>query len=81
MAFFYGDALDMTGSSKESTTPSWEFYDMNKDPKEDHNAYNDPAYAATIKEMKIELLEQRKESGDTDANRPKMKEIMDAYWD
>jgi len=81
LAFFYGDALDMTGSSKESTTPSWEFYDMNKDPKENHNAYNDPSYTAIIKEMKIELLKQRKESGDTDANRPKMKEIMDAYWD
>jgi len=80
LAFFYGQALDMTGSSKETTVPAWEFYDMNKDPKENHNAYNDPEYAEIIQEMKIELQKQRAIYGDTDSKYPEMQEILNEVW-
>ncbi len=43
----------------------WEFYDMQKDPYEMHNAINDPAYADIIANMKIRLKQLRKEVGDT----------------
>ena len=33
----------------------WEFYDLEKDPDELQNEYNNPAYAAQIAEMKTEL--------------------------
>jgi len=80
LAFFYGQSLDMTGSSKEITAPAWEFYDMEKDPKENHNAYNDPEYAEIIKEMKIELQKQREIFGDTDSKYPEMQEVFRTSW-
>ncbi len=81
LIFFYGRSLDMTGSSKESTEPAWEFYDLKKDPKEDHNAYHDPEYSEIIKEMKVELKKLRKEVGDTDEKYPEMQQIFKEKWD
>ena len=56
--FFYGDRLNMTGSEDKTTTPAWEFYDLQSDPRENHNAYNDPQYAKII---------QANEGGDAEA--------------
>lgn len=80
LAFFYGQSLDMTGCSNETSTPAWEFYDMVKDPNENHNAYNDPSYKEVINEMKIELKRQREIYNDTDTKYPVMQEIFDKYW-
>ncbi|MCD6543635.1 MAG: sulfatase [Flavobacteriaceae bacterium] len=80
LAFFYGQSLDMTGSSEEITEPAWEFYDLEKDPMENHNAYNDPVYAEIIKVMKLELQKQREVAGDTDVRYPVMKELFKKYW-
>ena len=81
LAFFYGQSLDMTGCSDKTTEPAWEFYDMVKDPNENHNAYNEPEYKEIILEMKIALKEQRKIAEDTDANYPVMQEIFNKSWD
>ena len=81
LALFYGHSLDMTGSSKESTTPAWEFYDLEKDPHENHNAYNDEAYSEIIKDMKMELKKQRQNFGDTDAKYVQMQNIFKNHWD
>jgi len=80
LAFFYGQPLDMTGSQQQATKPAWEFYDLEKDPKELHNAYNDPEYSQIIKEMKTELVKLRGEVGDTDEKWPVMQEIIKDYW-
>ncbi len=80
LAFFYGQSLDMTGSSKKSTEPAWEFFDMEKDPKENYNAYFDPDYQDIIGEMKEELIHQRNLVGDTDAKYPEMHEIFKQHW-
>ena len=50
----------------EVSKPSsnWEFYDLQKDPKENHNAYNDPEYSEIIKEMKAEMERLRVEYKD-----------------
>lgn len=48
---------------------NWEFYDLQKDPKENHNAYNDPAYAHIIQDMKQELIRLRAEYKDDTDNR------------
>ncbi|TKG94054.1 DUF4976 domain-containing protein [Puteibacter caeruleilacunae] len=80
LAFFYGHHLNLNGTDKEVTTPAWEFYDLQKDPDENHNAYNDAEYASIIKEMKAELLKQKAAVGDTDADHPEMKEIIEKYW-
>lgn len=76
LIFLYGDRLDMTGSSDYVSEPSWEFYDLGKDPHEDHNAYNDPEYRSVIRKMKAEMMRLRMETGDTDSSRPRMHEIL-----
>ncbi|WP_443938889.1 sulfatase family protein [Pedobacter sp. MW01-1-1] len=80
LIFYYGSLLEMTGGKDESTTPNWEFYDIKKDPKEMHNAYNDPQYKKIITEMKTELLKLKAEVGDDDSKRPVMTQIMKDYW-
>lgn len=80
LIFFYGDKLNMTGSSNISTTPSWELYDLKEDPNENHNAYNDKKYTKVIKTLKNKMLKLRDELGDTDEGSEKMKQIMDQYY-
>ncbi len=80
LVFFYGTSLDMTGSSKESTKPAWEFYDLENDPHENHNAINDNEYSGIINEMKAKLKRQRNLYGDTDEKYPEMKQIFKKYW-
>ena len=80
LALFYGQPLDMTDVSQETTKPAWEFYDLKKDPHEDHNAINDPEYAGIIKQMKAELKKQREYYGDTDEQYHVMQEIFEEYW-
>ena len=55
-----------------------ELYDLQEDPYEDHNAYNDPQYQNIIKQMKKEMMRLRTETGDTDASRPVMLDILRA---
>ena len=80
LMFLYGDPLDMTGSENTSTAPAWEFYDLETDPYENRNAYNDPAYHDVIQQMKQRLLEIRESTGDTDLNRSQMQEIIKTYY-
>ena len=76
LIFLYGDKLNMTGSSDYVSEPSWEFYDLQKDPGENRNAYNDVKYADIIRQMKKEMLRLRREVGDTDADSERMREIL-----
>lgn len=81
LMFLYGDRLTTAGSDDTPTTPAWEFHDLQADPYENHNSYNDPRYAGIIKELKTRLLELRKQNGDEDEKTsPRMKEIMDTYY-
>lgn len=81
LIFFYGRPLDMTGTHPEITEPGWEFYDLNKDPRENRNAYRDPAYQETIAGLKAQLLELRQEVGDMDEAYPEVRKIMEDSWD
>jgi arylsulfatase A-like enzyme len=81
LAFFYGQHLNMPNAERENTEPNWEFFDLEKDPKELVNAYKNPAYSAKITEMKKELIQLKKEVGDTDENFPEMKDVMNKYWE
>jgi hypothetical protein len=65
----------------ESTKPGWELYDLLKDPHELRNVYNDPAYAAAVKELKADLTRLRKELGDTDDKYPELMAVRVRYWD
>ena len=62
----------------------WQFHvhqrSKRKDPKETHNAYNDPEYQDIINDMKAEILKQRESLGDTDADNPEILEIIKTHW-
>lgn len=44
----------------------WELFDLEKDPHEMNNVYNDPAYAETVKKLKEQLYKLKKELKDED---------------
>ena len=76
LIFLYGDRLDMTGSEDYRSEPAWEFYDLQKDPKENHNAYHDKEYQSVITGMKKEMMRLREEIEDTDEGSACMMEIL-----
>lgn len=80
LALFYGQDLDKKGTSKESTPPQWEFYDLQEDPKEIHNAVHEEKYTSIIEKMKKSLLEERKKYGDLDQDYPVMQEIIETAF-
>ncbi|MEO9512826.1 MAG: sulfatase [Flavobacteriaceae bacterium] len=81
LAFYYGNALKVNGYTKENQPKKfWDFFDLEKDPSEVHNAYNDAEYQDIIKEMKAEILKQRETLGDTDKDNPEVLKIIEDYW-
>ena len=72
LIFFYGLPLDAKGALREITPAGWELYDLRKDPYEMHNVYTDPAYAATAKHLKAQLVKLKKDCGDSDEKYPEL---------
>jgi len=81
LIFFYGLPLDAKGAKKEPTPPGWELYDLEKDPQEMKNVYNDPAYANVTKQLKTELLRLKKNLDDIDEKYPELMKIHQKYWE
>ncbi|MBI2804559.1 MAG: sulfatase [Planctomycetes bacterium] len=61
---YYGKHLDMKGARKMNLMPEWELFDRQKDPRQIRNVYADPTYAATVRELRVELDRLRREFGD-----------------
>ncbi len=51
---------------------AWELYDLQKDPQELNNIYDNPAYADVIAELKTELKRLRKQYNDTNLKSEEM---------
>ena len=92
LIFFYGaDYTDIHNNKRvtgrdgnrfwKSTPAAWEFYDLEKDPREMHNRYRDPACREIVQSLKAELKKLREEIGDTDEKHPRIRKIIDAHWD
>lgn len=79
LIFYYGQALDKPGTIAEATVPAWEFFDLEKDPKEMYNAYAEPNYQSVITNMKQVLIELRTELDDTDQGDPIMQAILNKH--
>ncbi len=80
LVFFYGLPLDMPGAHTEITSPAWEFFDLETDPHELENKYNDPSYKSIIDNLKTELLNTKSEVGDGDNLYPDLELILKSYW-
>ena len=65
LIYYYGKPLDKSGAHPPDTAPEWELYNMQNDPREMHNLYNDPKYAGTVRQLKAELRKKQQEAGDT----------------
>jgi arylsulfatase A-like enzyme len=65
----------------ENTPVAWEFYDLENDPHEMNNLYENPEYAKIINDMKLDLEKTRKELNETDENYPDIKKIIVSNWD
>lgn len=82
LIFYYGlpekeGSLQFDGQ----TPPGWELYDLEKDPHETVNVYDDPAYAPTVKTLKAMLQAKRKEVGDLDQGTPHIQKLVAEFWD
>ncbi len=61
---FYNDPLDQPGAHAPSDPIEWELFDLNADPFEINNLYDDPSYAGVVADLKAELLRLQREVGD-----------------
>jgi arylsulfatase A-like enzyme len=77
LIFFYG----VTPEGGQPTPAAWEFYDLEKDPHEMKNRYDDPDYEEVIKRMKVQLRRVRGELNETDTKYPAVRKIIEAHWD
>lgn len=64
LIFYYGKALGTAGSIDTDTPEEWELFDLEKDPAEMMNVYDDPAYADICEALKTEMYRLKEESGD-----------------
>lgn len=77
LIFYYG--CNYEGGYR--TPPAWELYDMQNDPKEIRNLYDDPAHAEIVQDLKIRLAELRTRVGDNGEDYPKAEAVIEEFWD
>ena len=80
LAFFYGQSRAKTQRDVMKYQPGWEFYDLKKDPTENHNAVNDPQYKSIVAELKNRLKQIKNESGDGVETNPVIRQLIESYW-
>jgi arylsulfatase A-like enzyme len=66
LAYYYGQPLGKRGAVDKPTEPEWEMFDLEKDPREMRNVYNDPQYADIVKPLKAELYRLKEMYKDTE---------------
>lgn len=55
LVYYYGESRGASGAADELRTPEWELFDLDKDPMELYNVYNDSKYQELVPELKKEL--------------------------
>lgn len=63
--YFYNDGLGLPGTGPFTYPPEWELYDLEADPNEVRNVYDDPAYTQVRDDMKARLWQAQAAVGDT----------------
>ncbi len=80
LAFFYGNGFKNENSEGDYTGGYWDFFDLQEDPHELYNAYHEPRYQDIIAGLKLEIIRQREELGDTDEGNSEILEIIAQHW-
>lgn len=62
--YFYNDGLGIPGCGPFTYPPEWELYDLESDPAELHNVYNDPGYHDIREWLKSEMWAAQERLGD-----------------
>ena len=92
LIFFYGMGLgysysefypsgnwNFEGNKIQNTEPYWEMYDLQKDPNELNNIYNNPDYAELREKLRGELFNLKKQYDDRDNRYPELYELTKNY--
>ena len=77
LIFFYG--CDYEGGNQ--TPPAWELYDLEKDPQELNNVYDDPGYRSIRDQLKKQFATLRQDIGDDGSHYPNCEAIVQEFWD
>jgi len=77
LIFFYGCSYE----GGKQTPPGWELYDLEKDPQELHNVYDDPEYAPVLNRLKKQFAELRQQIGDDGSHHPACEKVVQEFWD
>ena len=64
LIYYYADALGQAGTIDETYEPEWELFDLQNDPYELNNVYQDPAYADVVKTLTDDLHRMQADVGD-----------------
>jgi arylsulfatase A-like enzyme len=64
LIFYYSDGLGQPGASTRRFPPEWELFDLESDPRELHNVYDDPAYREVRADLTTQLAQLQRETGD-----------------
>ncbi|MCL2651393.1 MAG: sulfatase [Candidatus Azobacteroides sp.] len=80
LVYYYAQPLGMKGAKANNLKPEWELYDLQADPHEMKNIYNDPANKKLITDLKKQLLELKEKYNDQDSKYPEMIELNKKYW-
>lgn len=76
LIFFYGLPLDASDSDYPATPAGWELYDLQADPGENHNVYEDPRYDDVVVRLHRELAALKRHYGDNDERYPQLLERL-----
>ena len=80
LVYYYAQPLGIRGANKSILVPEWEFYDLQNDPAEMYNVYNNPANKDLIARLKKELLQLKEKYEDMDDKYPEMVDLNKKYW-
>ena len=64
LIYYYADALGQPGAIDDTKEPEWELFDLERDPLELKNVYDDPAYGSVVRDLKAELRRLQEKVGD-----------------
>lgn len=81
LIFYYGLSLGMKGTyTPEASPPAWEFYDLESDPFELQNEYDNTTFRSIIQNLKKDLIQLREDYGDEPTDGPEMKSVIQENW-